>query len=240
MGFNSGFKGLNTDYKIIARTLAQRLRPLMEELPRNSILWSAGQQHFRCSEHSTWSHSTCRNNRHPPSPPCVISLDFQEAFDKISHKYLFTLLEKYAINKYIRTGMKNLYSHATSTVQVNGYTSDPFPIQCSIRQVCPLSMLLYALSLHPLLTLLNQKINRLQIGRAGRSKAVVAYANDITLFVTSPNDLPIIMVIIQTFERATGAQLNRQKSKALAIAGWRTNDTRIAIDYAPQKTASVV
>ena len=63
---------------------------------------------------------------------------------------------------------------------------------------------------------------------------MVAYADDITLFVTSPNDLPIIMDIIQTFERAIGAQLNRQKSKAIAIAGRRTNDTRIGIDYVPQ------
>jgi exonuclease III len=220
----------NTDYKIIARTLAQRLRPLMEELretqycgvPNNNIFDAVN------TVREAIAHAEITG-----TPLCVISLDFQEAFDKISHTYLFTLLEKYAINGYIRTGIKNLYSHATSIVQVNGYTSDPIPIHGAIRQGCPLSMQLYALALHPLLTLLNQTVNRLQIGRSGRNSAVVAYADDITLFVTSPNDLPIIWDIIQTFERATGAQLNRQKSKALAIAGWRTNN-KIGIDYAPQ------
>jgi len=84
------------------------------------------------------------------TPPCVISLDFQEPLTK--YPIFFHPTGKIR-NKQVHTNRyKNLYSHATSTVQVNGYTSDPIPIQCAIRQGCPLSMLLYALSLHPILT----------------------------------------------------------------------------------------
>jgi len=81
-------------------------------------------------------------------------------------------------------------------------------------------MLLYALCLNPLLTLLNENVARIQIGRNGRRIAAVAYADDVTLCVTSPNDLPMIKDIIRTFEKASGARLNFHKSKALAIAGW--------------------
>jgi len=108
------------------------------------------------------------------TPLCVLSLDFREAFDKISHRYLFAILEKYAISKCVITGIKNLYTKATSSVQINGYMSGPIPTQCSIRQGCPMSMQLYALCLHPLLTLLNEKAARLQIGRNGRRIAAVA------------------------------------------------------------------
>jgi hypothetical protein len=62
------------------------------------------------------------------TPLCVLSLDFREAFDKISYRYLFAILEKCAISKCVITGIKNLYAKATSSVQINGYTSGPIPI----------------------------------------------------------------------------------------------------------------
>jgi hypothetical protein len=60
-----------------------------------------------------------------------------------------------------------------------------------------------------------------------------AYADDVTLFVTSPNDHPTIKDIIHTFEKASGARLNPHKSKALAIAGWDATDTRLGIEFQP-------
>jgi hypothetical protein len=93
-------------------------------------------------------------------------------------------------------------------------------------------MQLYALCLHPLLTLLKGKVARLQIGRNGRHIAAVAYADDVTLFVMSPKDL-IIKDIIHTFEMASGARLNPHKSKVLAIAGWDATDTGLGIDFQP-------
>jgi hypothetical protein len=75
------------------------------------------------------------------TPLCVLSLDFSEAFDKISHRCLFAVLEKYTISDYVITGIKNLYAKATSSVQINEYMSGPR--QCSIRQGCPMSMQLY-------------------------------------------------------------------------------------------------
>ena len=164
---------------------------------------------------------------------CVLSLDFREAFNRISHKYLFAVLERYGLSDYVITGIKNLYAKATSSVHINGYISGPIPINCSIRQGCPMSMLLYALCLNPLLTLLNEKVARLQIGRNGRRIVAVAYADDVTLCVTSPKDLPIIKDIIRTFEKASGARLNSHKSKALAIAGWDATNTGLGIDFQP-------
>jgi hypothetical protein len=76
-----------------------------------------------------------------------------------------------------------------------------------------MSMLLFALSLNPLLILLDQKLTGTRICRRTRT-AVVAYADDITLFVTSPADIPGLREAMQTYERATGTSLNIRKSKA--------------------------
>jgi hypothetical protein len=83
-----------------------------------------------------------------------------------------------------------------------------------------MSMLLFALSLNPLLQVLEQNLTGIRISRPSRKTAVVAYANDITIFVTRLEDIPAIRDAIRTYERATGATLNIRKSKAMAVGAW--------------------
>ena len=61
--------------------------------------------------------------------------------------------------------------------------------------------------------------------------SVIAYADDVTIFVTSIADFPIIEEAIRLFERASGAGLNPRKSKAMAVGGWCTKETVLGIDY---------
>jgi len=66
-----------------------------------------------------------------------------------------------------------------------------------------MSMLLFALSLNPLLHVLEQKFTGIIISRRSKKTAVVAY-DDITILVTAPEDIPAIRDAIRTYERATG------------------------------------
>jgi len=78
------------------------------------------------------------------TPLCIFSRDFKETFDKISHKYLYAILERYALSESVITGIRNLYANATSSVQINGYMTKPIPSQYSIREGCPMSVQFYA------------------------------------------------------------------------------------------------
>jgi len=106
--------------------------------------------------------------------------------------YLFTILKSYGICPWFIDHIKDLYENATASVQINGKLAGPIPIRCAIRQGCPLSMLLYALCLHPLLLMLENKLPGIQIGHRTRRTAVVAYADDVTIFVTCPTDFKTI------------------------------------------------
>jgi len=48
----------------------------------------------------------------------------------------------------------------------------------------------------------------------------LAYADNVMVFVAHPAELATIRQAIQCFEKATGAQLNPSKSKAMALGGW--------------------
>ena len=68
------------------------------------------------------------------------------------------------------------------------------------------------------------------MGNQERHTSVIAYADDVTIFVTSVADFPFIEAI-RLFERALGARLNPRKLKALAVGGWCTRETVLGIDY---------
>jgi hypothetical protein len=81
----------NTDYKILARLIAARLRPILAELLHPS-------QHFGVPGKSIFDAvATIRDAiayaETEQSPLCVVSLDFNGLFDRISHTYLYPSCE---------------------------------------------------------------------------------------------------------------------------------------------------
>ena len=111
---------------------------------------------------------------HEKLPVCVLALDFNMRLTN-SHEYLFTILRNYGLSSHLvtltRRYIRRPYQLCKST--------DIFPIHSGVRQECPLSMALYTLALHPLLTDLEHRLPGVSIGRSSRSVSVVAYADDV-------------------------------------------------------------
>jgi CHAT domain-containing protein len=90
--------------------------------------------------------------------------------------------------------------------------------------------------LHPFLRTLEEQLAGFKSTRGKRITPVVAYADDVTVFVTQPADFTIIQQAVQCYERATGAKLNSQKSKAIAIGNWTEPATALGITFHNQAT----
>jgi len=219
-----GQKG-SSDYKILARIIAQRLLPVLADhltgaqfcgVPGNTILGAvATLRDIIAYEESRMIQL------------CVLSLDFKNACDGISHDYLFQTLQGFGIGDPFISGRCHI------VFKFNGRHYGPIPICFSVRQGWPMSMALYALCLHPFRRLLELKLPGIRIGCRSRPTSVVAYADDVIIFVTSAADFTIIEEAIHLFERASGAQLNPRKSKSLALGSWSKQDTIFGIAYHP-------
>jgi hypothetical protein len=86
---------LNTDYKLLTRIIANRLRPWMQDLLQSS-------QHCGIMGNSVFDAiATIRDAvayaEITKIPLCVITIDFQGAFDNLSHEYLFEILHEYGL-----------------------------------------------------------------------------------------------------------------------------------------------
>ena len=154
---------LTTEYKLLARTMARRLRHLLKDrlhtsqfcgVPGNSILEAAS----LVRDVIAYSESS-------GSPLCVLTLYFQHAFDRISHHYLLQILHRYGISEWFIDRLHALYKNTTASVQINGTLAGPIPIQSAVEQGCPLCMILYALCLHPLLRTLEDNLPGIRLGR---------------------------------------------------------------------------
>ena len=151
---------LNSDYKLLARILANRLRPVLVERLRPNQLCSV--QGNSIIEAVTIVREAVAHAEVTDTPLYVLTLDFRGAFDRIAHDYLFTILKSYVCPWFIDR-IKDFYENATASIQINGKVAGHIRIQCAIRQGCPLSMLLYALCLHPLLRMLENKLPGIKI-----------------------------------------------------------------------------
>jgi hypothetical protein len=223
---------LTNEYKILARILAGRLKQIVQDnitsnqycgVPERLILEAVA------TVRDTIAYAESYN-----VTMCVLTLDFQQAFDRVSHQYLFQVLRQYGINEWFIARVQALYDNATDSVQVNGSLKGNINIQSAVRQGCPMSMVLYTLGLQPFLRSLERKLPGLALGAELKGETVIAYADDVTVFVTNPNNFDVIRNEIMRYEQASGPRLNPNKSHGIAIGTWSYPAAPLGLDYKEQ------
>ena len=99
------------------------------------------------------------------------------------------------------------------------------------RQGCPLSMLLFPLCMNPLLINLDKKLNGIYIRHHSTKTTAIAYADDITIIVTQPEEIDTIKVTLHDYMHATGARISVNKSRAIALGSWNKSTPIMDIKY---------
>ena len=122
-----------------------------------------------------------------------------------------------------------MYHNPQAVLQVNGRRFGAFAIECSVRQSCPLSPLLYVLALEPLLRRLRDEGTSpalRSVPFAGHLAArVSAFADDITVFVSRRLDIEAVKEAVVEYERIAGAKVNFDKSEGLRLGAWTGSNT---------------
>ena len=137
-----------------------------------------------------WPQYRCHCLRESTRRPLyAVSLDFKQVFDRISNTNLLTVLRSYGVGAGFIECIRTMYRNATLVIQVNGHMSTPIPIQRGVRQVCPLSMILFVLCLNPLLNYLDQHLQGLRAHGTQRKTTVIAYADYVSILVISQEDV---------------------------------------------------
>lgn len=211
---------LNCDFKIFSRLLAARLRRVLRQvisLDQTSLGGVANIQTALGEYRDVIALAkACRLRG------ALASIDFDQAFDRVSHTYLAEVLKHMRFPQPFITIVMRLLCSASSKVLVNGRTTASLSISRSVRQGCPLSTILYALALEPLLCGLRQRLTGLTM--RGYTFKCKAYADDLVLMIRNENDMRVALDWINTYGMASGSRINVNKSMAMNIGLGVTED----------------
>ena len=134
---------LNYDYKIITKVLTSRLRDILPNI--NHPNQKCGIKGRSIYDGAALIRDIIDYVNYKNLPGLIISLDQTKAYDRVEWNFLFKVVEHFNFGPNFINMIKTCYTNIESCVKVNGYTSIYFNLSRGIRQVCPISTLLYVL-----------------------------------------------------------------------------------------------
>ena len=151
----------------------------------------------------------------------VLNLDFEKAFDRVSHQYLFQVLQKMGFPGRFIKWVGLLYQEISSRVIVNGHLTKAIDVRSGVRQGCPLSPLLFIACIEPLAQILRRDkwIKGLDLP-GGLTATCTLYMDDVTLLCCDFLTVQRALDLTDWYGRASGAKLNRRKSEAQLFGPW--------------------
>lgn len=209
---------LNSDYKIYAKLLANRMKQsissIIEEdqtcavpgrviteslLLVRDIIWDVGDRRQRMA---------------------LTTLDFEKAYDRVSHEFLFSVLKKMGCPEKFVKQIQSLYGEAFSQISVNGFLSEKVSLLSGVKQGCPLSPILFICAIEPLLCAVRRDkvVEGFFVpGSKGKQIKTIAYMDDVTLIIKNSKSLKRALRIVDWFCCGSGFKINLDKSGVFLI-----------------------
>ena len=144
----------------------------------------------------------------------IISIDTEKSFDKIQHPFMKKTLQKVGIEGTYLNIIKTIYKNPQQNIILNGEKLKAFPLRSGTRQGCPLSPLLFNITLEVLATAIREEKDRKGI-QIGKEVKLSLFADDMILYRENPKDATRkLLELINEFGKVAGYKLNTQKSLA--------------------------
>lgn len=222
---------LNTDYKIMTKALTNRVKKVIASIIHPDQTCSVPHRtiHDNCATIRDVFHQFSDENA------AVISLDQSKAFDRVNRNHLSRVLRAFGFGPSFRRWIDTLYFNICSHIIVNGSLSSRVDIHSGVRQGCPLSPLLYILSLEPLASAIRKNTSiqgATTFNDPHREHIKLSvYADDITVFLTTEASFHALNDELEIYQSASNARLNRDKSVGKWLGKWKRQENPLQIQW---------
>ena len=206
---------LNTDYKLLAHILANRLQKVLPSVISKDQSGYLKGRNISINIRSIFD--IIDHVENTKSSGLLAFLDFEKAFDKLNWTFIQKSLQHFGFGEHFREWVTILYTNIESCIINNGTTSQYFPINSGIRQGCPLSALIFVIAVEVMSLALknNNSIQGFKIGN--NTFKITQLADDTTLFLKTIDSLKEVMTMLAHFKNISGLKLNETKSEILQI-----------------------
>ena len=207
---------LNSDYKIIAKTMALRLNNVICKIINTDQCGFIKGRNIATILRSTDDIINYLNSKNLPG--LLVAVDFAKAFDTISKKLILDTLKEFNFGPEFTQWVRTLISQTESCINHYGWLSEPINIERGIRQGCPLSPLIFVLAVEILaIKVRNSSIKGINIRQAQNETTfkIQQYADDTTLFLKDKEDLDMALHIFNNFTSISGLNISHNKTEAM-------------------------
>jgi exonuclease III len=208
---------LNCDYRILAKCLVRRLMPCMSEVIKSGQLCTNNGKNILFGITSIISSLDYVNRKRVAA--FLSSYDMFKAYDHVFLKYLEKVMLAMNFPCIFVDWVLMLHEGATTSFILD-FLTDPIKIAFSIRQGCPIAMLLYIIYIEPLLIAIRKHAKGIKIAYVAQCD--VDFCDDVNVISEDEDDLIVIERIFTKFEAVSGALLSRSnKTRIMGLGLWR-------------------
>lgn len=207
----------NGSYKILAKLLANRIKPLLKRLISSAQGGFVEGRHIL--DNVIQVQETIHSSKQRNEKGMIIKLDMANVFDRVNHSFLIKVLLTFGFSPHFVHLIKACIDNSWIAPLVNGRPSKFFQAQRGIRQGCPLSPFLYILMADSLSRKLTAKRTDGTLLGLKPSPGVdplnhALFADDsLLLRGASSRIAKVFDSILKSYCRVSGAQVNKSKSE---------------------------
>ena len=219
---------LNTDYKILEKCLANRLKSSLEELINEDQKGFMANRRIgvnirRILDAVEFCEKTDK-------PIVILSIDAEKAFDRIEIDSLLKSMEYFKIGQSFRKWTKLCFTGARACVINNGITSKRFPVTRGVKQGGCCSAFYFLLLIETLANKLRNTGDLEGIDINGIIKLLGQYADDLDMYLWgNRQNVKKAINTIKEFEKSSGMKININKSTIFKLGQIRDVDLQLGI-----------
>ena len=198
--------------KLLAKVLARRLGPHMQELVKHNQ--SAFIQSRLIHENYRAVQLSAKLLHRAKIPSALIKVDIAKAFDTVNWCFLLCLLQHLGFSRRWIDWIALLLSSASTRVILNGSLGRRICHARGLRQKDPLSPLLFVIVMETLNALIKlaDNLGFLRSLHCKMKERVFLYADDVVVFLAAnQQDLTMLKTILDIFAGASGLKTNMSK-----------------------------
>jgi hypothetical protein len=224
----------NVAYKIIAQSIAERLKPYLPDYIDHAQAAFVKQRHISSNIIITQEIIHSFQLRSWKQQAFILKIDLAKAFDRLNWNFIVTALRRLGLSHHFINLVYACISTTTLSVLVNGEPSNHIKPNRGIRQGCPLLPYLFVVDMNELSIALqqemqNQHLTGISLGPRCMPIHSLLFADDLILGgQATVQEATAIKAILQRFCDASGQTPNLQKSAILFSKNVR-NETISAI-----------
>ncbi|KAK3728108.1 hypothetical protein QZH41_014265, partial [Actinostola sp. cb2023] len=216
---------LNADYKIATKILTNRLKRVLDVLINEDQTCAVPNRDI--SNNLNLIRDVLDYTERTQEPGILLSLDQEKAFDRVDRSLLHNVLRRYGFGPSFTRWVSTIYVGASAQVICNGELTERIPLERGVRQGCPLSPALYVLLAEVLGEAIRSDPNItgfLLPGAKGKEFRLAQYADDTTVYIKTDRSLQQVLHVVQRYENASGARLNKTKTEAMWLGKWSSRE----------------